>query len=99
MTATQNKHLIRNRIDDLLADGDRVCALITINGRLTNEVDLLGVRLTPDRRAFSTRQAHIFRIATGKIAEHWAVRDDLSMLRQLRFRICPPPEPASTDSS
>jgi predicted ester cyclase len=26
---------------------------------------------------------HIYRVADGQIREHWAVRDDLSMLRQL----------------
>jgi hypothetical protein len=26
---------------------------------------------------------HWFRAANGKVAEHWAVRDDLGMLRQL----------------
>jgi predicted ester cyclase len=26
---------------------------------------------------------HIWRMAEGRLAEHWMVRDDLSMLRQL----------------
>jgi hypothetical protein len=26
---------------------------------------------------------HVYRVADGRIREHWAVRDDLGMLRQL----------------
>jgi predicted ester cyclase len=89
----------RNVIDDLLADDDRVCAFITIHGRLSNEVEVLGVRLNPDYRVFSARHAHTFRLAGGKIAKHWAIRDDLTMLRQLGFVISPPPESVSGKSS
>ena len=32
---------------------------------------------------FSAEHIHIYRVADGKLAEHWVVRDDLTMLRQL----------------
>jgi predicted ester cyclase len=38
---------------------------------------------TPTNRAVSVELAHMFRIRDGKIAEHWAVRDDLGMMQQL----------------
>lgn len=34
-------------------------------------------------RSFTTDQIHIFRVEGDRIAEHWACRDDLGMLRQL----------------
>jgi predicted ester cyclase len=37
----------------------------------------------PTGRRHEVTQIHMFRIADGKIAEHWAARDDLGMLRQL----------------
>ena len=41
-----------------------------------------GVR-TPDAARFSVEHIHIYRITKGRIREHWVVRDDLSMMRQL----------------
>jgi predicted ester cyclase len=39
--------------------------------------------LAPTGRSFASRQVHIVRFQDGKGIEHWAVRDDLAMLRQL----------------
>ena len=36
------------------------------------------------RGEYSREVAFIYRLAAGRIAERWAVRDDLTMLRQLR---------------
>ena len=38
---------------------------------------------TPDPGHISTELAHLFRLQNGRIAEHWAVRDDLAMMQQL----------------
>ena len=38
----------------------------------------------------SVRHVHLYRVADGKIAEHWAVRDDLGMLLQLGALPQPP---------
>jgi predicted ester cyclase len=38
---------------------------------------------TPLGGQVSTELAHMFRVRGGRICEHWAVRDDLGMLRQL----------------
>ena len=37
----------------------------------------------PTGRCFDVNHVHAFRFVNGKIAEHWAVRDDLTMHRQL----------------
>jgi predicted ester cyclase len=34
-------------------------------------------------RRLRWQAVHIFRLADGKLAEHWAVRDDLGLLRQI----------------
>lgn len=63
----------------LLADGDMVAALLTMSGR--HVAPFAGVEASG--RPFSTDHVHLFRIAEGRLAEHWAVRNDLGMLRQL----------------
>ena len=45
------------------------------------ELTLWGI--APTRERFAVQQVHWFRVAEGKVAEHWAVRDDLGMMRQL----------------
>ena len=34
-------------------------------------------------REFAVQHIHIFRVSDGRIAEHWACRDDLGQLGQL----------------
>jgi predicted ester cyclase len=48
---------------------------------------LIGV--SPTGRYFEVQHIHMFRVARSKIAEHWANRDDVGMLRQLG--LLPPP--------
>ena len=38
--------------------------------------------IAPTGKRFSVRQTHWLRVADGKVAEHWAVRDDLGMAKQ-----------------
>ena len=49
---------------------------------------------TPSGRRVSVELAHMFRIEDGKIAEHWAVRDDFGMFQQLG--VAPAPSTAQT---
>ncbi len=48
--------------------------------------------IAPTGKRFSVEHIHIFRITDGKLSEHWAVRDDLGMTRQLG--VVPSPEQA-----
>ena len=66
-------------IDDAAADGETVAVRGTMTG--THEGELMG--LSPTGRCVAAQQSHWFRIEDGKVAEHWAVRDDLGMLQQL----------------
>jgi predicted ester cyclase len=47
----------------------------------THEGELWGIPPTGER--FAAQQSHWFRVADGRVAEHWALRDDLGMMRQL----------------
>lgn len=67
------------QIDDALGDHDRVALRCTARG--THRGPFLGRPGT--QRRFEVQQIHIFRIQDGKIAEHWACRDDVAMLKQL----------------
>ena len=66
-------------IEDAVAEGDTVAVRGTMSG--THEGELLGIAPTGERVV--VQQVHWFRVADGKVAEHWAVRDDLGMMRQL----------------
>jgi predicted ester cyclase len=69
----------RWEIHQAVAEGDTVVLHCTFSGRHTGEF----MGLAPTDRPFAFRQAHIVRFQDGKGVEHWAVRDDLSLLRQL----------------
>jgi hypothetical protein len=46
--------------------------------------------MPPTGKTFAATQTHWFRLADGKIIEHWANRDDLAMAQQLGWI---PPNP------
>jgi len=66
-------------IHDVLAEGDKVVIRCTHAGIHTG--DYFGLPATG--RRFAYKQIHIIRIRDGKGLEHWAVRDDASLMRQL----------------
>lgn len=80
---------VRMTIDQLVADGDIVAARVTSTG--TNLGPLNGM-MPPTGRTFTSQQSHWFRVADGKLAEHWANRDDLEAMLQLGI-IVPPGRP------
>ena len=51
----------------------------------------IGAVFPPTGRTLQVTQSHWFRMRDGRIAEHWANRDDQSMARQLGWI---PPTPA-----
>ena len=87
---------LRMTVEALVSDGDLVAARVLSEG--TNLGKLSGV-VRPTGNRFSARQTHWFRVENGKLAEHWATRDDLTAMVQLGIvrRPGPPvgaPEPA-----
>jgi SnoaL-like polyketide cyclase len=64
---------------EVISDGDLVAVRCTHSGRHTGK--FLGLPATG--RTFSYQQMHMLRFKNGKATEHWAVRDDASLMRQL----------------
>jgi predicted ester cyclase len=69
-------------IHQVIADAANVVVYCTMTGRHTGE--FMGIQ--PTNRDVAFRQIHIVRFKDGKAIEHWAVRDDLTMVRQLGVR-------------
>jgi len=65
----------------LIAEGD----LVVIHGirEATWQADAFRGHATPKGTRVAVELVHIFRLRDGKVVEHWAVRDDLGMMKQL----------------
>ena len=66
-------------IEDMVAEGDKVAARITMTGTHTGE--FMGI--PPTGKEVSFTGIYIARIANGKIVEHWGEEDGVSLLQQL----------------
>jgi predicted ester cyclase len=71
---------IQMKVEAIVADGDLVACRVLSEG--TNLGPLNGV-IPPTGKRFVARQSHWFRVEDGKLAEHWATRDDLVAMLQL----------------
>ena len=76
-------------IHHVVADGDLVSLHYTHSGRHTGE--FFGVPASG--RNFAYRQMHLIRVVGGMGVEHWAVRDDADLMRQLTGPVEPAPRP------
>ena len=67
------------RIDDMIAEGDRVAA------RLTTAATQVGpfMGMPPSGKRYSIDEIHIFRLRDGKVVEHWHQFDQMGMMKQL----------------
>jgi predicted ester cyclase len=70
---------LRYDIHQVIAQDDRVAIYCTMTGRHTGE--FMGV--PPTNARIAVKQVHIVRFEDGLGIEHWAVRDDLALMRQL----------------
>src|SRR3712207_2730681 len=78
-------------IEHLVAEGDTVAGRVTLSG--THEGPLMG--MPPTGRSVRQASMHFVRFRDGKAIEHWGVRDDLSMMRQLG--VIPSPQEISSE--
>ena len=66
-------------IEELVAEGDTVASRVTMRGMHLGPFQ----GIPPTGRSFQQAHMHFVRFREGKAIEHWAVRDDLGMMRQL----------------
>jgi predicted ester cyclase len=84
-------------IHDAVQDDDLVVVHATMSGRQTGPFVAYGpdgavtAVFPPLGRRFASTQTHWFRMRDGKVAEHWANRDDLGMGQQLGWTPPTPP--------
>ena len=75
------------QIDSLVEEGDSVMCEVTLSGTHLGEFPLIpplhGPTLAPNGRKFTVKHIHRFRLKDARIVEHFAVRDDLAMFKQL----------------
>jgi predicted ester cyclase len=71
---------LRMEIEAIVADGDLVVARVRARG---SNLGRLNGFLPPSGKPFDYLQSHWFRVADGKLTEHWATRDDLTAMLQL----------------
>ena len=65
---------MRITVEDMIAEGDRVAARVSMRG--THRGEFLG--MAPTGKRVQVRAIDMFRIADGKIVEHWGHGDDPS---------------------
>ncbi|CAA9397347.1 MAG: hypothetical protein AVDCRST_MAG66-1243 [uncultured Pseudonocardia sp.] len=80
---------IRYEIHEVVADGDLVAARATVHG--VHNSGHLGFPATG--RPYAMPTMHMYRASGGLLAEHWGVRDELSVLWQVGA--LPAPEPVA----
>ncbi|WP_267425914.1 ester cyclase [Methylobacterium sp. GC_Met_2] len=66
-------------IDEVIAEGDRVLARLRFQGRHTGEFQ--GIPATG--KPVDIIVMDYFRVADGRLVEHWALMDNLTMLKQI----------------
>ena len=66
-------------IDDMVAEEDKIVVRVTANGIHTGE--FMGTPATGKR--ISVMEIRIYRIAGGKIVEHWGLMDTASLMQQI----------------
>jgi predicted ester cyclase len=72
-----------NVIEFMVAEADLVTAFMTVTRTIHRDTTVFGYPIKGRGQSYTVHHVHIYRLADGKITEHWALRDDISMLRQL----------------
>jgi predicted ester cyclase len=68
------------RIDDLIAEDDRVCVRLTAGARQIGEF----MGMPPSNQSYEIGEIHIFRLRDGTVVEHWHELDAMGLLSQLK---------------
>jgi len=78
-------------IEAMVAEGDTVAVRVVSEG--TN-LGLLNGVVPPTGKRFKASQSHWYRVEDGKLAEHWATREDLPAMLQLGILEAPDGPPS-----
>lgn len=70
---------IHASIDDLIAEDDKVVVFMTVQATQIGEF----AGIPPTGKRITVQAIDIFRMADGKVREHWGITDRLAMLQQL----------------
>ena len=70
---------VRFTVEDSIAEGDRVAVRVTASATQTGEF----MGMPPTGRRYTIGEIHIFRIADGRLVEHWHQYDQPGLIRQL----------------
>lgn len=70
---------IRSTAEEVIVEGDKVVERFTAGGTFNRE--FMGI--PPTGKSGSTTGINIFRVANGKIVEHWGNSDDLGMMQKM----------------
>jgi predicted ester cyclase len=68
------------RVDDIVAEGDRVVIRFTSTG--TQRGEFAGI--APTGRKVTIREVAIYRVVAGRIVEQWGMPDSQSLMEQLK---------------
>ena len=68
-------------VDHWVAERGLVAGVMTTEGTQTGEF----MGMPASGKKFSIREMHMVRVANGKMAEHWGLANELSMMQQLGF--------------
>ena len=66
-------------VEHWVAEGDLVVGGMTTKG--TQNGEFMG--MPASGKKFSVREMHMVRVANGKMAEHWGLSNEMSMMQQL----------------
>ena len=66
-------------VEHWVAEGDLVVGVMTTKGTQTGEF----MGMPASGKNFSVREMHMVRVANGKMAEHWGLSNEMSMMQQL----------------
>jgi predicted ester cyclase len=68
----------------LIGEGDMVAQHVTLHGTHRASTMPLLADVSASGRPAAWTFIHIWRVADGMLVEHWACRDDMGLLEQLR---------------
>ena len=67
------------KIDDMIAEGDRVAVRVTASARQVGEF----MGLPASGKSYEIGEIHIFRLRDGKVTEHWHEYNPGALMKQL----------------